>query len=137
MPVQVVWDDEAQTVLRQIYEGHTTLNDYIFAIDEVARLAKTVSYTIHSIMDRTRIVSTPGSLLPAMRYANQHVPPNLGLRVVVKASLFTRIVVDLGRRVAPRLMQNIHFVDNLDEARALIVSYRGDQPDSYQPARTN
>jgi hypothetical protein len=137
MPVQVVWDDEAQTVVRQIYEGHTILDDYISATDEVARLAKTVPHTIHSVMDRTRIVRTPGSMLPAMRYANQHVPPNLGLRIVLKASMFTRIIVDVGRRVAPHLVQNLFFVETLDEARALIEKHRSDQSKPSEPAQAN
>jgi hypothetical protein len=70
-------------------------------------------------------VSTPGVLLPAMRHANNTMPPNVGLRVIIKASMFTRVLVDLGRRIAPNVINNIHFVDTLDEARRLIDNHTG------------
>jgi hypothetical protein len=122
MPVEVVWDDEAHTILRQIYSGHLKLEDYIAATDEFGRMARSVPHTVHSIMDRTRVLSTPGVLLPAMRYANNTLPPNVGLRVIIKASLLTRVLVDLGRRVAPNLINNIHFVDTVEESHRLIAS---------------
>ncbi len=125
MPVKVEWDNEAQTMLRQIYSGHVTLQDYINCTDEFERMAKTVPHTIHSLMDRTQIVSTPSVMIPALRYANNHVPPNLGLRVIIKAGMFTRLIVDIGRRVAPHLVQNIYFAATLDEAHAIIQKHAG------------
>lgn len=125
MPVEVIWDDETQTILRQIYNGHIKFEDYIAATDEFGRMARSVPHTVHSIMDRTRVLSTPGVLLPAMRYANNTLPLNVGLRVIIKASWFTRVLVDLGRRIAPHLINNIHFVDTLDDARRLIASHDG------------
>lgn len=122
MPVQVIWDDEAQTILRQVYAGHVKLTDYIAATDEFKRMAETMPHTVHSVMDRTQILSTPSVMLPALRYANTHVASNLGLRVIIKAGMFTRFFVDMGRRVAPHLVKNVHFVDTLDEARTIIAS---------------
>lgn len=123
MPVQVIWDDEAHTILRQIYTGHLKLSDYMEASDEVGRMAKTVSHTVHSIMDRTGIISTPNVLLPALRYANNNLPPNIGIRVVVKGSTFTRLLVDIGRRAAPRVSKQVFFVDTVQEARTLIAQH--------------
>lgn len=123
MPVQVVWDDEAHTILRQIYSGHVKLEDYMAAADELEIMAKTVPYTVHSIMDRTGVISAPSVIFPAMRYANSHVPPNLGVRVVVKGSAFTKVIVDIGRRVAAKLIQDIYFVSTLDEGREIISKH--------------
>ncbi len=121
MPIQVVWDDEAKTTIRQIYSGKLTLQDYITSTDTVELMAKSVSHTVHSLMDRTGVISAPKIVLPAMRYANNHVPPNLGIRVVIKADMFTHVIVDIGRRVAPRLIHDIYFVDTLEEGRAFIA----------------
>ena len=122
MPVEVIWDDEAQTILRQIYSGHIKLEDYIAATDAFVRMACSVPHTVHSIMDRTKVVSTPGVMLPAMRHANNTMPPNVGLRVIIRPSLFTRVLVDLGQRIAPNLINNIHFVDTVEDAHRLIAS---------------
>ncbi|MBZ0293185.1 MAG: hypothetical protein K8L99_11525, partial [Anaerolineae bacterium] len=96
------------SILRQIYSGHLKLSDYFQASDELERLGKTVPHIVHSIMDRTDVISTPGVLLPALRYANNYLPPNIGLRLVVKGSPFTRMLVDIGRFTAPRLVQHVH-----------------------------
>lgn len=121
MPVQVIWDDEGKTIIRQIFSGQVTLQDYITAADQVEEMAKEVPHTVHSLMDRTDVVSSPSIVLPAMRYANSHVPPNLGIRVVVKGGVFTQVIVDIGRRVAPRLIHDIVFVDTVEEGHALIA----------------
>ena len=123
MPVQVIWDDEAKSTIRQVYSGKLTLEDYITATDLVEQMARTVPNTVHSIMDRSTVVSAPGIVLPALRYANSHVPPNLGIRVVIKGDMFTRVLVDIGRRVAPRLVHDIYFVSTLEEGRAIIVRH--------------
>jgi hypothetical protein len=121
MPIQVVWDDGAKTIIRQIFSGQVTIQDYITSTDLVETLAKEVPHTVHSLMDRTGVISTPGIVLPAMRYANYHVPPNLGVRVIVNGGAFTQVIVDMGRRVAPRLIHDIYFVDTVEEGRTLIA----------------
>ena len=123
MPIQVIWDDEAKTIIRQIYSGKLTLDDYITATNELEQMVKGVPYTVHSLMDRTDVISAPGIVLPAMRYANSHVPPNLGLRVIIKGDMFTHVIVDIGRRVAPRLVHDIYFVETLEEGRAIIAKH--------------
>jgi len=123
MPINVVWDNNAKTIIRQIYTGRLILQDYIVATNELEQMAKEVTHTVHSLMDRTDVISAPGLVLPAMRYANSHVPPNLGIRVIIKGDMFTHVIVDIGRRVAPRLIHDIYFVDSLEEGRAVIAKH--------------
>ena len=123
MPINVVWDNNAKTIIRQIYTGKLTLQDYIMATNELEQMAKEVTHTVHSLMDRTDVTSAPGIVLPAMRYANSHVPPNLGIRVIIRGDMFTHVIVDIGRRVAPRLIHDIYFVDSLEEGRAVIAKH--------------
>ena len=123
MPITVVWDNNAKTIIRQIYTGKLILQDYIMATNELEQMAKEVTHTVHSLMDRTDVISAPGIVLPAMRYANSHVPPNLGLRVIIKGDMFTHVIVDIGRRVAPRLVHDIYFVETLEEGRAVIANH--------------
>jgi hypothetical protein len=35
--------------------------------------------------------------------------------------MFTRLIVDIGRRAAPRLVDNVYFVDTVEEARLIIA----------------
>lgn len=124
MPVQVIWDDEAHTIIRQIYIGMVTAQNYIDAIDEVEKRALSVNHTCHSIMDRRQIAVTPGLILSVLSHAKNHTPPNLGLRVVVKGAKFTQIAAEVGRRIAPGFFRHIYYVDTLDEAYALIARHQ-------------
>ncbi|MCA9912686.1 MAG: hypothetical protein KC496_05040 [Anaerolineae bacterium] len=120
MPVQVVWDDDEKRILRQIYSGHVTLQDYYAATDQVAEMASQVSHVVHSVMDRSQIISTPNSALPALLYANKHLPENIELRLIICPSVYTRMITNIGRRIAPRVIHHIHFAATLAEAHQII-----------------
>ena len=123
MSVEVIWDDEAKTIIRQVYAGTTILDDYYKAVDEFVELATSVDYMVHSIMDRTQITSAPGTILQVMRYADKLMPDNVGLRIIVKPTMLTKIFADMGKRIAPKLARHVHYCDTLDEAHALIEQY--------------
>ena len=120
MGVQVIWDDSARTIIRQIYTGDIVVEDYYRAVDEFVKLAESVDHIVHSIMDRTHVTSSSTSLVQALRYGNRKIPSHVGLRIIVKPTLMTRIFVDIGRRIAPNLVQKVHYVETLEEAYALI-----------------
>lgn len=119
--VEVIWDDAEKTIIRQIFKGTTTLEDYFYATDEVTRLATSVNHRVYSIHDRIGVVHQPKVLMPAIRYANDNIPPNIDLRIIVRPVLVTRIVVDMARQIAPNLMDNIRYTNSLDEAYELIA----------------
>lgn len=126
MPVEVIWDDDAHTIIRQIYSGNVDLRDYITATDVLEQMAKHTPYVVHSLMDRTQVLSAPNGTLTALRYANNHVPENLGLRVIIKGDSLTKVLVEIGKRIAPRLIRNIYFVDTVDDGRLVIDQHRAE-----------
>jgi len=121
MPVEVIWDNDDKTIIRQIYRGITTTDDYFLATDCIYNMACLVpEKTVHVILDRREVRATPASLFTVLRYANDHLPPNLGVSVIVKPSMFTRLLVDMGKRFAPKLTRVVYFTDTLEEARQII-----------------
>lgn len=126
MPVEVVWDDEAKTIIRQIYSGRVILDDYYLATNKFVELANSVSHPVHSIMDRRDVLMSQGSYLRVMRYANEKMPDNIGLRVIINGNVMTKIMVNIGERIAPRLISQIHLVDTLEEAHAVIAKHKAD-----------
>ncbi len=123
MPVQVEWDDDDRRIIRQVYSGYITLDDYTQAVDQVAEMVSQVPHTVHSIMDRRAITASPSSALPALLYANRRLPGNLGLRLVIAPSIYTRMIVNIGRRVAPRVIHQVYFAETLEEARLIIQEH--------------
>lgn len=133
MAVEVIWDDEHKTVIRHIYRGFTTVDDYLRATDLIYEMACLVpEHTVDVILDRREVRSTPSVLLRVMRYADQHLPPNLGLSVIIKPSMFTRVIVDMGRRLAPSLTREVYFAETLEEAHAIIQRKRAERAEQAQ-----
>lgn len=122
MPGETRWDNDEKTILLHVYSGDVILQDYFDVIDKSKQMTESVPHTVHVILDRTTAESQPPGLSAALRYANKHIPSNQGIRVVVGGNRFTRLMVDIGRVVAPHLVKDVYFADTLDEARALIQS---------------
>lgn len=123
MAVQVVWDDNEKRVIRQIYSGHVTIEDYYEATDQVTEMVSQVSHVVHSIMDRSAVISAPNSVLQALLYANNKLPDNIELNLIVNPSTYTRMITNIGRRIAPRVVHHIHYALTLAEARQIIQEH--------------
>lgn len=120
MPVNVFWDNDEKTIIRAVYEGKLTAEDYYRAIDQVVDLMKSVSHEVHNIYHRKQIRSAPRNLLQIMQYAQQRLPKNIGLRIVIGGNQVTRTFVNIGRVIAPHLTEGAYFVDSVEEAHQLI-----------------
>jgi len=120
MPVQVEWADPSRRAICQIYSGDVVLDNYYDATDQVAALARTVPYTVHSIMDRSAVTSSVNSALPALLYANRNLPENLGLRIIINPSVYTRMIIHIGTKIAPRVINNVRFANDLQEAQEIV-----------------
>jgi hypothetical protein len=122
MPVQIVWENQERTIIRQIFHGETCLEDYFYATDATVRLAKQVAHPLHVIMDRTAVSATPPLLWSAIRYAQQRRPPHIRLGVMVGACVVTRFLLPCllwwDADTTPLL-----FAEELLEARQLIERY--------------
>ncbi|GAB5493696.1 MAG: hypothetical protein Phog2KO_39110 [Phototrophicaceae bacterium] len=131
MPVEVMWDDDAKTIIRQKFEGIISLDDYYKATDDFVTLASSVDYTVHSIFDRREIEKSEGSFIKAMQYANKQKINNLGIRVVLQASSMTKTIVNMGRYLAPDLIKNIIFAETIEEAHQHIAEFETNNSRSY------
>lgn len=122
MPVKTVWDNDAKTIVRNIYSGNVTVDDYYIATDEFVELAVTVDHQVNSIMDRTNIVTAPATVLQALRYADKKIPEGkLGMSVIVNSSTFSKVMVNIGKRFAPNLAKTVFFADTVEDAHHIIA----------------
>ncbi|MCU0499704.1 MAG: hypothetical protein MUF87_20325 [Anaerolineae bacterium] len=123
MAVKVFWDNDEKTIIRAVYEGKLSAEDYYRAIDQVVTMMKSVSHEVHNIYHREQIRSAPRNILQIMQYAHQRLPNNLGLRIVIGGNQVTRTFVNVGRVIAPHLTEGTYFVDSVAEAHHLIQKH--------------
>lgn len=123
MPGHVAWDNKEKTILLNIYEGDVTKADYFYMINKTEQLVSEQSHVVHVIHDRTKVDSQPSSMAGILRYANNHTPSNLGLRILIGISGRTKFAMDIGRLIAPNLIKDVFFARDMEDARQQIYDH--------------
>jgi hypothetical protein len=125
--IEVRWENDEKTVLRQHFRSHWTLVDYDDSIRQLWAMIGEVDHTVHIITDSQHSISHVSALiLDHFRWALDTMPKNVGLMVIVadnhcKAAVLFDLVVQHRREVARRTVR----VTTLDEARRAIDVRRG------------
>jgi len=127
MPVEVIWDNEEKTIIRQIYSGVLVLDDYKSGTDQFLEMAHSVPHTVHTILDRQNVEEAKASSMKAMQYANERMPENIGLRIVLKPNKMSEAMINMGRYLAPDLVDKVEIVDSVEEAHQKVAEYEKSQ----------
>ena len=127
MPVEVIWDNEEKTIIRQIYSGVLVLDDYKSGTDQFLEMAQSVQHTVHTILDRQNVEEAKASSMKAMQYANERMPENIGLRIVLKPNKMSEAMINMGRYLAPDLVDKVEIVDSVEEAHQKVAEYEESQ----------
>jgi hypothetical protein len=122
MAGRIEWHNEEKTILLHIYEGDLIIDDYYHVIDESNKVISSQPHTVHTVLINQDLTSRPPSLASTMRYANRNMPPNQGIQFILKPPLFTRVMVNLARTLAPRMVDKVCFVDSLKEAENIVFN---------------
>lgn len=129
MAITVSWDNEAQTIIRQQYEGQWTWDVFYTDAAEVTwAMMKTVSHPVYIISDFTLSTGIPvGGALTHARNVLSKYPDNWNGIIIVSPSQFVQSLVAVFRRLfssthlSPEAIGNkTHAVKTLSEAYALI-----------------
>lgn len=121
MAVYVHWDDEDKSILCQVYTGAWTLDEFNHTIRKTHKLLSGLPHTVHIIVDLTQSERSPSNILAAIRDLDRYTTPNQGLVVLVGADAFSRSIISMAKRLAPRATLNGHFADSITEARQYIA----------------
>jgi len=128
----VRWLDEERTLLLvdlSLEPGQADINieERVAPLLAAARLARTVPQPVDLLVDmrRSRVVAR-GNWLRNLRQLNHELPPHTGLIVVVGArrpALLRQTLAAISR-IERLHAQEVHLVDTLAEARALLGAER-------------
>lgn len=122
----IQWDNKDKTVVLQQYTDRPVKEDLYHLTEESAALLKTVSHTVHLIIDERTIKLSLSSV--DMKYLEMHVPPNQGAVVIMveKSSLpYKEWIQTLGKTMAPKAFEKPFFAATLEEARELLQKLFG------------
>ena len=124
MSIELIWYDEDKTVLRHLYDGHWTPQEFIAAVNESRRLLLDVDHPVDLIIDMRTAEGPPSGINSAYQYADRMVPDNQRLIVMVNPTEYMQAYNQVVGKIAPRAAQNRYVVETLDDAVQLIIDYR-------------
>ena len=127
MAFRVEWTDDEERIILLTYFDTMMMSDYIESIDRCREIMMDRDHTIHVIVDRSGVTDHPPRITKALRHAATNIPGNVGLRVVIKPTTFTRIMVDMARTIVPLAIENLKYADSITEAHALIKKWEDEK----------
>lgn len=128
MGVQVVWDNTDKTVVRFIYEGSWTWQEYHQTIQTANAMMDTVAHPVVSIVDMRATKYIPPN---AMRHIRQVINEsrnhnNSNIAVYLGADDFTQALVNATQRIYldVRAFSQFFYAESLEAARELAHDLR-------------
>lgn len=127
MGINVVWDNDEQTIIRYEFNGRWTWNDLFAALDKVQEMSTSVEHRVDAIIDLSR-----ADLMPAGAFFSFDGRKNAqklaskadaarGLIAIAGANSFIRSIYDAFRSFNRSVSSGIHFADNAAQARAWLL----------------
>ncbi len=124
MGIEIVWDDDAQTILRHIYTDPWTAQDVIDTVAVSFEMLAQIDHPIYRIVDLTATKQVPLDILKAGRVVLRQNPPNQVVAYVVGASNIVITSYKILATLYPHIKKSYLFVDTLEEAYARIAEHK-------------
>lgn len=138
MPIDVEWDNEAKSIIRQTFEGKWTWKEFLDASNiESRNYIQSVEHKVHVISDFRESDGLPisGSALSYAKQVMMDFPENGGLVVIVDESYLLNSLVNIFRKIFRGNMgKRTYAVKTIEEAYALIEAQNGEALENFPSA---
>jgi len=114
------WNNPEHTIILVTFDGVWESADIYRMINKGVSMLKSVNHPVDSIFDFTRSTFSPTNLLSAAEKMENDLQENNRLAVIVKANVYIRSIIKVAKIFAPRALENIHFVNTVEQAYDLI-----------------
>jgi hypothetical protein len=117
MGVEVVWDNAERTIIRSIFSGKWTWDDFYQSLDQTYGLMDSVKHSVHLIVDmRTSRLMPSGSFMPHLQNIRRKMHPNMGATVMVGGGKFMEILSAIMDKLPRKREKKMQMVASLEEA---------------------
>ncbi len=124
MGIQVVWDDEAKTIVRYTFGGSWAWDDFFAAVQTARQMIDSVPGAVGVIMETdTERTQYPPNMLTNLRKALGSKHPRTKIIVVVAKNQFLQVMLSILTQIAGVSGKAIRVAHDLPEARKLTQEY--------------
>ena len=123
MGIAIHWDNSEKTVVRFVYNGKWTWEEFYNTIAQANAMMDTVSRPVVSIIDmRSSNYLPPGAAIHirnVIRQSQSH--NNSGISVFLQADMIVKAMIDVLRKAYPDILANTNWIyaKTLEEAQIL------------------
>jgi hypothetical protein len=122
--IHIVWDNDERTIIRHVYEGKWTLEEYYALIDQNYNEIDSVNHRVDIINDLREMSGVPSNMTTAIRYAARRAHKNEGINVMVAPPTFVKILVEAINNAVGEHTEVLH-TKTLEEAYDIIARHQG------------
>lgn len=141
MTITVQWDDEAKTIVRWVFDGKWTWDEYNRAMTESNERVRDVDHFVDAIMDLSHSNMLPSNVLSNTHAARDEIQPkNIRWIYIVSHQALLKALINIFTRLYERFGKGgLSMVESLDAAYADIQKRRAAlaASDSDSPASTS
>ncbi|MCA0459032.1 MAG: hypothetical protein LCI00_34095 [Chloroflexi bacterium] len=123
MPVLMDWDNQEHTAIKVTFDGKWDLSDIHRMINKGVSMLETVNHKVDAIFDFTNSSFSPRNLISTIDRMEATHNPNERMVIIVNGNVYVRSILKVGRVLAPKTFNQLHFVDSLEAAYQLIKQY--------------
>ncbi|NWF70897.1 MAG: hypothetical protein HXY40_17570 [Chloroflexi bacterium] len=125
MAVEVFWDNPQKTIVRYVFTGKWTWDEFYPAYYAAIAMEKSQPHRVHVIVDLQKGSSVPSNVLLHIKNITDKQPDNIGLTIVVSTSKFIASLYDIGVKFYPRIGYYFRVVTMMDAAYSMIAAEQG------------
>ncbi|GIL13241.1 MAG: hypothetical protein DWB42_10870 [Chloroflexi bacterium] len=124
MGIRIIWDDAAKTIIRHVFEGNWTIEDYYNLISEHQKQLAELKHPVAVINDLRQSGPIPAGIGSAIKYAARKAPAIEEIKFVVGSDRSVKTLIDLINVTAGSDVTDLIYVSTIEEAYALIAEHR-------------
>jgi hypothetical protein len=128
--IEIVWEDEAHTIMRHIYHRGWTSEEYDAMNQQSHDAIVALGHPVYLITDFRDSAQLPSNTMAKRQKVQRMIPANLALNIIVGADPLAVAVVKTMLNVSKAFTRErnkdivILFADTLEEAHAMIESQK-------------
>ena len=121
MSIEIQWENEEKTIIRWIFSGDFTWEDYDEGDKKLASMITDIDHNFATIFDLSQMTTLPRYAVSQYPKLIRDVPARQEVLIIVSMN---RLVRSLGSIFTRVYRMNIFFVPTLENALALIAQRR-------------
>lgn len=127
MGMRFEWDDDEKTVIRYVAEGTWNWTDFHRSVRVSLFALHKLGHPVDTILDLTHSAKTPGGAIAHIRSVGKPQQEHISGRAIViglDAETETKLLAGQPERMLRFGEQTIHFVDDEQQAQAILLTWR-------------